>query len=110
MAKIEPVGQRYSFEVLVKSVTLTLPGSIKIFIILSYDHKKLEGKSHLQIDKMNTVANFNETFELATVLYKIQGNMKGHFFMCHFTCSTFGSGVQSVYSFLPTGRPWSPCR
>ena len=73
MAKIEPVGQRYSFEVLVKSVTLTLPGSIKIFIILSYDHKKLEGKSHLQIDKMNTVANFNETFELATVLYKIQG-------------------------------------
>jgi len=65
---------KYKYEILVKSVSLSLPASIKVFIIVACDHKKTESKARLTIDKTNTIANFNETFDLIVNIQKSQNH------------------------------------
>jgi chromosome segregation ATPase len=51
---------QYSYDILVKSVTLALPGSVKVFVMIKRGDQKVETKSQLKIDKETNVARFNE--------------------------------------------------
>jgi len=68
MAKPDPF--KYSYEIVVKIVSLALPGAANIFVMMKRGDNKIQTKSLIGIDQKNTVAKFNETLTFALTLYK----------------------------------------
>lgn len=56
---------QYSYDILVKSVSLALPGSVKVFVMIKRGDQKVETKSQLKIDKETNTARFNELIHFA---------------------------------------------
>eukprot|EP00826_Nyctotherus_ovalis_P063100 TRINITY_DN9219_c0_g1_i4.p1 TRINITY_DN9219_c0_g1~~TRINITY_DN9219_c0_g1_i4.p1 ORF type:complete len:411 (-),score=162.72 TRINITY_DN9219_c0_g1_i4:28-1260(-) len=56
---------QYLYDILVKSVSLALPGSVKVFVMMKRGDQKVETKSQLKIDKETNTARFNELIHFA---------------------------------------------
>lgn len=67
---------QYSYDILVKSVTLALPGSVKIFVVIKRGDQRVETKSQLRIDKETNVARFNELVHFLVDLSKTDSPLK----------------------------------
>lgn len=61
---------KYSFEILVSSVSLALPGTAKIFVMMKRGDNKVQTKSLLAIDQKTPVAKFNETLSFGLTLHR----------------------------------------
>jgi len=67
---------QYSYDILIKSVTLALPGSVKVFVMIKRGDQKVETKSQLKIDKETNVARFNELVHFLVDLSKAESPNK----------------------------------
>jgi hypothetical protein len=52
------------YDISIKTVTLSINESMEIFIMLSYKNTKMQSKSHLVMNKVDSVVQFNESFSL----------------------------------------------